>query len=1389
MSKLMFIAVFTGFLLIPFSLLAEGIIISGTSGSGNFPLVANNASATLVVDNADAEVVNVAAQAFSGDINLLTGLTPVIKTAPDNNSSPVIIGTLGKSALIDLLAASGKINRTRLEGKWETFCISVVDNPLSGISQALVIAGSDPRGTAFGVFELSRIMGVSPWIWWADVLPEPREAIYVSGDELFGPPSVKYRGMFINDEEWGIQPWAAKKMDTNVRPNGKGDIGPRTYEKIFEMMLRTKSNLMMPAMHACSKAFWFYKENPALARKYRIVMSGSHCEMLLRNNEDEWRNNFTNEYGYSPGAYNWNTNRQTLIRYWGDRIRESENTPALYPIGMRGIHDSGMEGYTNDTDRKNALIDIIAMQRSILRDTLQKPVNEIPQVFCPYKEVLPLYRMGLDLADDVTLLWPDDNHGFIRQLSNPTEQERSGGGGVYYHFSYRGAPQDYLWLTGFSPAKTSFELSKAYNLNCKTVWVFNVGDLKPTEFEYQFAMDLAWDAEKWKPANAHNYVLFWANETFGDAFGGQIAAIKSKYLHLADAGKPEHLHSIYYSNVEMEQRIAEYAALAEQSKAVEVQLPERLKDAYFQLIAYPVECSAAMNTKILGAKLSFEYAKMGETDKAMAMALETQRAYQHIVNLTRKYNKEIAGGKWDGMMNHAPRDFSFFYEVDVADEKFISTNVLAPNAQDSVYSLASNAYTAINAAGKTIETIQGLGAGKNVSLAVLPFDMTVYTASNITSAPYVEYRLPAKIGKNIIQVKCLPGFPLYPGKDLCYALSIDDATPEIISIATPVDVGNWGSNVLRGFAMGETLYKSESDRNINVRIYFAGPGIVLSDIAIVQPTVNDMTHNLVNPDFEYKADGSLLDGVTTVYGRPHGWSCPTPSGNSWGMNKDASNMHASNVFWYTSTPMPANFELAQTVKKAPPGEYIVRCKLGVPKGDLTTQRLFVNQYVQYYGAASDYESNLTAGELNSFANWTVDKGDGVKINLNEMAVRISIADSTDLKIGIRSSNKLKNGSSATDNAGWFKVDYFRLEQITDYSQTTLASILQKLIEEAQALYNTTVEGNRDGTYSTASRSEFMTSIQTASEVNNTPTASPDTQNKAIDTLKAAILKYRQSLIRSTSFIINPSFEYKSEGVLNDGSTFRGDPYGWQRTGSLNSNSWGINNDAQNIDGINVCWYSSAPMPEQFELFQQITDLPAGQYTVKCRLVVPESKLTTQRLFANKNVQYFGYENDYAQNLTAGEYNSFAGWTPTNSFFLKEMTVDVTISKGEDLKLGIRSSNRLKDGTRITSTEGSSNHGWFKVDHFRLELKKLDDASGLNLIEDNKFRVTSGNGGCFISLEQDFINARVRVFNLSGYTVYDNSIHKKETWIPLSKGLHIVYVSVHKSNKAVKVLIK
>ena len=398
----------------------NNLTVSEQNTATAFPLFTATSTPVIYTDAADAKVVQIAAAAFANDINLISGKQ--IKVNNTNNITDdyaIIAGTIGQSKIIDELIKNKVIDVTAIKNKWECFSIQIIkgsnDNksakfPFRG--GGVVIIGSDRRGTAFGIFHLSRLMGVSPLVWWADVVPEKKTQLFISGNYISQTPSVQYRGIFINDEDWGMQPWAAKNMDTDIK-----DIGPKTYARVFELLLRLKANYIWPAMHPCTKAFYYYKQNPKVADDYAIVVGGSHCEPMLRNNVCEWAETYEEEYKKKPGEWRYDVNKDEIYKYWDDRIKEAVNYESVFTVGMRGVHDGSMPGPKDPDEKVKLLEKVIADQREILQNNFKKSPDALPQIFVPYKEVLSLYRRNMQLPDDVTIIWPDDNYGYIRQLN------------------------------------------------------------------------------------------------------------------------------------------------------------------------------------------------------------------------------------------------------------------------------------------------------------------------------------------------------------------------------------------------------------------------------------------------------------------------------------------------------------------------------------------------------------------------------------------------------------------------------------------------------------------------------------------------------------------------------------------------------------------------------------------------------------------------------------------------------------------------------------------------------------------------------------------------------------------------------------------------------------
>ena len=642
------------------------------SGVGAFALAGRGQAADIFYDGADFKVVSITAGMLSEDVERVTGLHPGVHTASSLQEIPagpaVIAGTVGKSALVDALVREGVLDVEALRNKWESYIVQTLRHPSTG-KPLLVIAGSDRRGTAFGLTALGRAIGVSPWYWWADVVPPRRKALYVQpGRFVQKEPSVQYRGIFINDERFGG--WARWVENTYDRETGK--VGPKVYRQVFELLLRLGGNYLWPAMHPGTQAFNDDPENARLADDYAIVMGSSHCEQMLRNNEGEWKAVGT------YGDFNYITNRKTMQDYWEERVRTNGKYENTYTLGLRGIHDYPMEGARTTQERVALMQQALDDQREMLRRHIGRPLEEIPQVLCTYEEVLDAYKNGLVVPDDVTLLWSDDKHGYTRNLSNPEEMKRSGGAGIYYHLSYHGDPASWIWLSPLSPAFISTELSKAYAYGARKNWVFNVGDIKPAEKELTFAMELAWDIGRWTPEKACGFVEEWAARTFGIAYAREISEIMDGYYRLMASGKDSHVWFLEYPEEEIRERIGTWRELADRALALEERVPAELRPAYFELVLYPVRGAQMINEYQLLARTSLARASAGDAGQALSDAARAREMYEGLEAWTRRYNEELLDGKWKEFFNWKPYHW---FRSPVMDAPLASPEMLAEAAE------------------------------------------------------------------------------------------------------------------------------------------------------------------------------------------------------------------------------------------------------------------------------------------------------------------------------------------------------------------------------------------------------------------------------------------------------------------------------------------------------------------------------------------------------------------------------------------------------------------------------------------------------------------------------------------------------------------------------------
>ena len=569
---------------------------------GDIEIASQTKTPNIYVDADDYPGVVRAAGDLQSDIEAVTGVEA--NMVSDAADADIIIGTIGMSDAVDAFIENGSLDVSETEGEWEAFTIQ-------NIGGDLVIAGADKRGTIYGIYDLSEKMGVSPWEWWADVAPSHSDAIYVSlpeGGYTEGAPSVKYRGIFIN-QEYNLNRWSLSLDEDG------GYMNTATYEKLFELLLRLKANYMWPAMHEYSPAFNNNPENAKKADEYGIVMGSSHCEMLLRNNMGElldFQNKWISEhpdaklYMYHDGsldadvAYDYTDvdaegnpvdNKQFVEDYWRERVRENGGYENVYTIGMRGVHDGTWNPVNADTDEeKIALLEeIIAKQREILSEEIGKPASEIPQVFIPYKEIMDLYNKGIDLPDDVTVMFTNDNYGHIRQGFNAEERARSGGGGIYYHVSYHGRPFDLLWNGSTQLGLIKEEMTKAYDSGADTIWLLNVGPLKPFENQTEYFLDLGRDVEGLRNTSIRDYTADNAHRYFGfdEEQAYEYADIQCERLELVNGRRPEFyqqgLFSLTSYGDEGQKVIDAYAELLERSEALYNSLPEDKRAGYYEL--------------------------------------------------------------------------------------------------------------------------------------------------------------------------------------------------------------------------------------------------------------------------------------------------------------------------------------------------------------------------------------------------------------------------------------------------------------------------------------------------------------------------------------------------------------------------------------------------------------------------------------------------------------------------------------------------------------------------------------------------------------------------------------------------------------------------------------
>lgn len=752
-------------------------------------------SVTVACDNTEEKVVQTALQLFARDYETVFSAPATISV----NHGGIIVGTVDKSPLI---AATG-VDISDLKSKNQAFLISVLPGG------RLLVAGSDSHGTAYGIMELSRLIGVSPWEWWADVTPEKKEAFHLAADyKMVQSPSVEYRGIFINDEDWGLMPWSSLNYEPWYKP---GRIGPQTNERIFELLLRLRANTYWPAMHECSVPFFLTPGNREAAEKFGIYIGGSHCEPMACSTAGEWSRR-------GKGDYDYVKNSSSVCHFWEERLKEVSGQEILYTVGMRGVHDGQMQGAKTVEEQKAVLERVLKDQRDLLRKYVNKDVEAIPQVFIPYKEVLDIYRAGLEVPEDVTLMWCDDNYGYIKHFPTEVERTRKGGNGVYYHVSYWGHPHDYLWLGTFSPALLYQQMKEAYDCGIQKIWILNVGDIKPIEYQTELFLDMAWNIDQVIEEGVSGHLCNFLKREFGEAIGEDLLPVMMEHYRLSYIRKPEFMgntreeeyHTNAYRIVKdmpwsrsyINKRLEDYQVISDKVEKLASRIQQDRQDAYFQLIKYPVQATAEMNKKMLYA----QFARHGEMNWN-----KSDVAYDSIASLTRIYNIGIRNnGKWHRMMDHQPRRLPVFEPVD-------RSSVETPMLEDSpgLYKWNGAEYSAGDAV-----SCEGLGYEEKAVMLEknkeLSFDFGECPGDSVE-----------------VEIRLLPNHPIHGGQ-LRFSVSIDKKNAQTVSYETQGRSEEWKENVLRNQAIRRVVLPVKKRKNHNLTIKALDEGVVIDQIEMYQ---------------------------------------------------------------------------------------------------------------------------------------------------------------------------------------------------------------------------------------------------------------------------------------------------------------------------------------------------------------------------------------------------------------------------------------------------------------------------------------------------------------------------------------------------------------------------
>ena len=712
----------------------------------------------------------------------------------------------------------------------------------------ILVTGSNGRGTAYGLLELSREAGVSPWIWWGDVLPVQQQSLTLPDDyNITQGASVELRGIFLNDEDWSLRPWSSMTFE----PNESGTIGPRTYKEIFKLLMRLRANAIWPAMHKETTAFFKNPVNKLVADSCGISVGTSHCEPLLRNNVDEWDVS-------KRGPFNYITNRQAVQEYWIERLREVKGSEGgnMFTIGMRGIHDGSMEGVKTKEEKFAALQQVIDDQQQLLADYIGAP-NKQMQVFVPYKEVLQLYDMGLNVPAAATLMWCDDNYGYITRISTDEEQKRPGGGGVYYHLSYWGRPHDYLWLTTTQPGLIYNEMRNAYNHNVRKLWIANVHDPKVAAYDLELFLDLAWNIDIVEPENLGQHLCNWLTTNFGADVSQKIYTAMRKFYNLTGKRRPEFMgwnqveldKKLYHRGLspvadtelsftefggEADRYIREFLEIAKIVEDAGQSIDPSLRDAYFAAIIYPVLSASNNAVKMLEAQRARSFASGGvnndiDNSKLYLATARSQEAYRNIRALTETYNEKMSGGKWRKSMNMSPRDLPAGYApmlpVILTEDEMSEYLVKDTSHEDC--NLDADGAIAFNA-----DDFSDISGDYHV-IDLLGHSNRAVELEKSGSVTY-SFAIDDDLAESLLTVAMIP---THANDKVRYNVSIDGGEPIEFNLKEPFRSERWKVNVLRGQARRSIKLPHLEKGNHKITITAVDSHIVVDQICI-DPKIN-----------------------------------------------------------------------------------------------------------------------------------------------------------------------------------------------------------------------------------------------------------------------------------------------------------------------------------------------------------------------------------------------------------------------------------------------------------------------------------------------------------------------------------------------------------------------